>query len=147
MFPKEQMCSKLCVIIIFSYQFWLNCFQVQSCNSPQDLSNNRLQDENEMKLWFLKYLKHMFTQRIWAFPWGKFIVPQITIVSPWKRNLSYPREQLKLYFSPGNNHVLGEKEHKLLGEQTCAQGSKGLSYTKGITTFPGNKCVRIFVWS
>jgi len=39
----EKMCLKLCVNIIFSYELWLKCFQLQSYTSPWDLSNDRLQ--------------------------------------------------------------------------------------------------------
>jgi hypothetical protein len=54
---KEQMCSKLCVIITFAVEFWFKCFQVQSCNSPWDLSNDSLQNYikiNMRWLWLLK---------------------------------------------------------------------------------------------
>ncbi len=147
MFPEEQMCSKLCVIITFSCHFLLNCFQVQSCSSPWDLSNNGLQEKNEMKLRLLKDLKHMFPQGIWTFLQGKFIVLQGTIMSPGKRSLNYPREQFKLFFPWGIIMSSGRKSITCLGEQPCAQGSKGLSCMGGITMFLGNKCVCIFVWS
>jgi hypothetical protein len=44
MFLGEQMCPKFCVIITLSYEFWLKCIQLQSCNSCQGCSNDRSQD-------------------------------------------------------------------------------------------------------
>jgi hypothetical protein len=35
------MCLKLCVNTTFSYELWLKCFQLQSCSSLWDLSNDR----------------------------------------------------------------------------------------------------------
>ncbi len=52
-FLREQMCLKLCLILIFSYVFWLKCFQLQSCNSPKGLSNDRVQAYIKMNMnWF-----------------------------------------------------------------------------------------------
>jgi hypothetical protein len=52
MFHKKQIRAKFCAILYFSYEFGLNCFQLQSCSFSQDLSNNRSQsfykNEHEM---------------------------------------------------------------------------------------------------
>jgi len=42
-FPKKQMCLKLCLIVIFAYEFWLKCLQLQSCNPFQNNSNDKMQ--------------------------------------------------------------------------------------------------------
>jgi hypothetical protein len=47
------MCLKLCVIVTFSYALWLKCFQLQSCNFLEDLSNNRLQNNIKMSMTWL----------------------------------------------------------------------------------------------
>ncbi len=83
---EEQMCSKICVNIIFSYVFWLKCFSLQNYTFFQDLSNNKSQDyiKTTMRwLWLLKDSKHMFPQGTCAFPWVKFIVPQISWFFGW----------------------------------------------------------------
>ncbi len=46
----------------FSYEFWLTCFQEQSCSLSQKLSNNRLQAYIKMNMrssWLQKISKHM----------------------------------------------------------------------------------------
>jgi hypothetical protein len=64
LFPREQscppgrslschggiMCLEFYLIITFAYDFWLKCFQLQSCNCHVDLSNDRSQDYVKTKM-------------------------------------------------------------------------------------------------
>ncbi len=100
----EQMCSKLYMIITFASEFWLKCFQLQSCISPWNLSNDSSQTyikTNMRWLWLLKISKHMFPRGTWAFPRRKLAFPWGRIMSPGRRSLSYPKEQLKPLFPLG----------------------------------------------
>jgi hypothetical protein len=91
MFPWEQMCPKFCVILVFSYEFWLKCFQLQICSSHWHISNDKLQAYIKIKMKWLwgKNSKHIFPWIILAFLGG---------IHP---------------LSLGNNHVLGENKFKL----------------------------------
>ncbi len=120
------MCLKFCVIITFAHEFWLKCFQLQSYNCPWNLSNDRWQAYIKMNMRWLCCKKNqnicficfpkelgpflgknsLFLGEIAFSPWG-------TIMSLGRKNLSCLGEQLKSFFSQGNNHVLGKKEFKL----------------------------------
>jgi hypothetical protein len=147
MHPEKQMCSKLCVIISFSYQFWLNCFQEQSCSSPRDLSNYMLQDKNEIKLWLPKKVETYVSPRNLSLSLRKVHCSPRNNHVPKEKEFKLPLEQLNLFFPQGIIMSLWRKSISCLREQPCAQGSKCLSCMGGITMFLGNKCVRIFVWS
>ncbi len=108
MFPREQMCPKFRLIITFAYEFWLKCFQLQSCSPPRDLSNDRSQAyiKTNMKwLWLQKYSEHIFYRGTWAFPQRKYIIPPSKV--PFStRNLGPSPRKLhcslrKLPFSQG----------------------------------------------
>ncbi len=93
--PKEQMCLIICLIIIFAYEFRLSFFQLQSCISPQNLSNDRLQayiKTNMRWMWLLKNSECMFPRGIWAFPQGKFIIPCASWFFPWEQSCSREKE-------------------------------------------------------
>jgi hypothetical protein len=77
MFLREQMCPKFCVIIILSYEFWLKCIQLQSCNSSQGCSNDRSQDyikETEMVMVAKRFKTYVFLENL-GLSLGKFIIP------------------------------------------------------------------------
>lgn len=118
--PGEQMCSKLCIIITFAFEFWLKCFQLQSCISPWDLSNDSSQTYIYKKMrwpWLLKVLKHMFPRGTWAFPRMKLAFPLGRIMSPG-RSLSYPRSNLNLFF-PWEQSCPLRRSLSCLGELMC----------------------------
>ncbi len=117
MFLGEQMCPKFCLIITFSYEFWLKCFQLQSCSPSRDLSNDRSQDymkTNMKSLWLQKHSEHFFfSRRTWAFSQRKYIIPPS-----------------KVPFSARN---LGPSSRKL----HCSLGK--LSFSQRIFLFHGEK--------
>jgi hypothetical protein len=56
---KQQMCLKFRMNITFSCEFWLKCFQLQSFNSPQGLSNDRSKAYIKNYMRWLQLLKDL----------------------------------------------------------------------------------------
>jgi hypothetical protein len=85
------MCLKFCVIVIFSYELWLDYFQYQRCSSPWNLFDDRLQTylkQNLKCLWLQNILKYMFPWGTWASPWGSCFFPWCTFLTPCANCLS-----------------------------------------------------------
>ncbi len=97
--PKEELCSakkqmhvKLRVILYFSYEFGLNCFQFQSCSFSRNLSNNRSQglykNEHEMVIVPKRFGTYVFVRNLSPFgekvhcSWRKFPFIQKTYIFP-----------------------------------------------------------------
>jgi len=99
MFPWELLCLKFYVNIILACEFSLKCFQLQSFNSLKDLFNDRSQslykNNYEMTMIIKKFKTYVFLGNL-GLSLGKFIVSE------------------EVDLSLGNDHVLGEKELKLL---------------------------------
>jgi hypothetical protein len=61
MFLEKQMYLKFYVTLIFSFELWLKCCQLQSCNPTWELSNDRSQayiKTNMRWLWLQNNLEH-----------------------------------------------------------------------------------------
>ncbi len=110
MFLWEHLCLKFYVNIILACEFYLKCFQLQSCNFLQDLPNDRSQSlykNNYVMTIIVKKFKTYVSLGNLNLSLGKFIVPeevgfpQGTIMSLGKRSLSCLWGTTLIFFSRG----------------------------------------------